>query len=115
MPQIYKLTAVYEWPERIGEWLRFVRVEVFACVSQPGNFRARVWLDENYNLYPARLNSDQNGNAINMIHSTDVVNRDITTLLPGVDEWICGKLFASEDDFVSSIMPAVNEVLDALR
>ena len=115
MRQIYKMTVVYEWPERVGEWLRFVRIEVFECISQPKNFRARVWLDENYNLYPTRLNSDQNGNAVNMIHSSDVVNRDITSLLSGADEWICGKVFASEEDFVSSTMPSVNEVLDALK
>jgi hypothetical protein len=104
---IFKLVEVYESPIEIGGWLKFIRIELLESTKERNFLRARVWLDENYNLYPSALNTDTNGGNIQSLHSADAINREITAILPFGEDLIRGKVYLSREDFVSKLFTQV--------
>jgi hypothetical protein len=105
----FKLLEVFEVKLDINGWIRCIRYEIFSSIKEVKKYRARVYIDEQYNLYPYLLNStsDNNGVALNKHHSVDMINRDITTLLPIGEELAIGKIWLSLDEFMSYLHPQV--------
>lgn len=92
---LYKLISTYEVFLNIDSQERPVRVEIFKT-SNDNNFRVRAWILNTYNLYPTFMNTDDKGDDLHKVHSSDDINQDITSLVfddPGV---IKGRRFKSE-------------------
>ena len=101
----FKLIEIFEFQLNLNGWSRCIRYEIFLSVVNNKKYRVRIFLDEQYNLYPYLLNSipDTNGNVENKVHSVDMLNRDITTLLPSGEEFLNGKICPSLEIFLNSV------------
>jgi hypothetical protein len=113
----FKLIETYEIQFNLSGWNRCVRYEIFVSIKNISTYRARVYLDEQYNLYTYLLNSntDVDGNALNKMHNVDMLNRDITTLLPIGDELLNGKTCYSLEEFINYMHPEVASLIAAMQ
>lgn len=108
---IFKLVEVYELLVGFDDNLKFVRVELFESTSTSCWIRARVWLNETYNMYQSELNTDGEGKNLHRLYSSDVVNRDITTILPFGKDLIEGRTYASKETFINDLLPQVESFI----
>lgn len=103
MTLLFLLHASYETFLELGNTIRPVRVEVLRSIENPMFFRARIWEQTTYNQYPTFANITEGGGLDNRMLSCDEINREITSLVADSPEFITGKEWASEQEFVTHI------------
>ena len=91
----------------LGTIERPVRMEIFKALEDEPLYRARIWMQNTYNLYPTFMNTDDNGDDLHNVHSSDQIDMEITTLIAEDPELITGKYYASESDFVDYVKSRV--------
>lgn len=104
---LFKLVSTYELFLALGATERPVRIEVFQSISDNDIYRARVWLQTTYNLYPTFLNSGRKGEDLHNTHSCDQLNAEITTLIAESPDLLTGKRYRREKDFVDYVSSRV--------
>jgi hypothetical protein len=103
MTQLFSLHSTYELLLELGNTLRPIRAEVFIGVENPTVFRARIWEQTTYNLYPTFANITKGEGPQNRLLSCDEINREITLMVADSPEFITGKQWVSEEEFVAHI------------
>ena len=86
---------------------RPVRIEIFCDTENPNLFRARVWDQNTYNLYPTMLNIDEEGGLKNKMYSCDEINREITLTIAEDPALIRGKEYSNEEEFLNYLQSLV--------
>ena len=81
---LFKLNNVYEFFLPVDKVTVLCRIEVFKQL-EGDLLRARVWLQKMYNLYPAEINTNAQGDDLHHIHSSDFLSQDITYILDDID------------------------------
>jgi hypothetical protein len=111
---LYKLTSTYELLLDLGSTERPVRIEIFQ--SPDGKkFRARVWVQNTYNMYPTLMNVNEKGDDLHAMHSCDELNQEITFLILDDPDLIRGKEFESEKKLLQYLETRVNSFAESLR
>ena len=87
----------------LNDTSRPVRIEVFHSIENKNVFRARIWDQTTYNLYPTLANIEKEGGLQNKMISCDELNREITIMLAEDTTLITGKEYASEKEFVEHV------------
>ena len=108
-----KLTSTYEFMFDSGVGDRPVRIEIFKSTDEADVYRARVWMINTYNLYPALLNTAANGKDLHQVHSADQINMDITNLIAEQPDILFGKQYPSEEEFLEYVKTRVVEFLQS--
>ncbi len=85
----------------IGSATRPVRKEIFRSIENVNYFRARIWDQCTYDLYPTFLNIDLENNK--KIYSSDELNREITLTVAEESNLITGKEYSNEEEFLKYI------------
>ena len=107
MSNIFKLSNTYEMLLKFKDTSRPVRIEIFCGIENPNLFRARVWDQNTYNLYPTMLNIDEEGGLKNKMYSCDEINREITLTIADEATLISGKEYSSEEVFLNYVQSLV--------
>jgi len=105
--KLFKLVSTYEIMVTLSTIERPVRMEIFKSLEDEPLYRARIWVQNTYNLYPASMNTDDNGEDWHNVHSSDQIDMEITTLIAEYPELITGKHYANENDFVDYVKSRV--------
>lgn len=108
---MFRLVSTYEYFVDIQGSRRLVRIEIFKSIDD-ALFRTRVWLQNIYNLYPALINTDKAGNNLNLTHSADEVNIDISSLVVDNEEYIFGKPCLDERELIDYLVKMINRHFD---
>jgi len=103
MNTMFSLSATYEMLLEFKDTSRPVRIEVFRSAENENIFRARVWDQNTYNLYPTFANIESEGGLQNKMLSCDELNREITTIVAEDPTLISGKEYSSEEAFVKYV------------
>jgi len=111
---LYKLTSTYELLLSLGSVEKPVRIEIFQS-SDGKKFRAQVWAQNTYNLYPTLMNINEKGDDLHVMHSSDDLNQEITSLILEGPELIRGKELNSEDKVLQYIEERINFFAESLR
>ena len=106
---MFKLLNTYELLVDFNSTSRPIRIEVFRNVENKNIFRARVWDQATYNLYPTFANIDPEGGIKNEMFSCDHINQEITVTIAKDSTLITGKEYSSEAAFVEYIKELINE------
>ena len=101
--KIFKLISTYEYIVEINSAHKPVRVEVFQAVDSVDIYRARVWIQNMYNVYPTFLNTDENGSDLRKVHSCDELNTEITSNIAENERLILGEKYKSEKVFLDYV------------
>jgi hypothetical protein len=101
---IYRLVSVYEVLLRISKIDRPVRLEIFRSLIDLENYRARIFVQNTYNLYPTFINIGEHGEDLHVVHSADHIDMDITSLVAEVPGLMTGINFPSEDVFLEYVL-----------
>ena len=111
---LYRLISTYELLLNIGSAVRPVRIEVFK--SPDGDkYRAHIWMQNRYNLYPSLMNTNEKGDDLHTLHSSDEINQEITALVLDNPDFVSGKEFDSEDKFVRHIEMQIKSFAQSLQ
>jgi len=111
---LYKLISTYELLLELGSTERPVRIEIFQ-LPDGKRFRARVWVQNTYNLYPTLININEKGDDLHAVHSSDDLNQEITSLILEDPELIRGKEFNSEDEVLRYVEERINSFAKSLQ
>ena len=103
----FRLVSTYELMLTLGSMDRPVRIEVFRSLSDTQLYRARVWAQNTYNLYPTFLNTGQKGEDLRKVHSSDQIDADITSVLAEEPDLLTGKHYRSEEEFLAYVKTRV--------
>jgi len=103
MDELFKLSNTYEMLLEFKDVSRMIRVEIFHSTGNDSLYRARIWDQTTYNLYPTFLNIAEDGGLKNEMYSCDEINREITTIIAEEPTLITGKVYSSENDFLEYI------------
>lgn len=112
---LFKLVSTYEILLYLEQTDRPVRIEVFRSLSDCQMYRARVWVQNTYNLYPTLLNTGNRGEDTHTMHSCDLVNMEITLAIAEDPDFITGKHYKDEEDFVDYIKSRIVYYHDSLK
>jgi hypothetical protein len=104
---LFRLVSTYELFLPPGTTERLVRIEVLQSLSDNDVYRARVWLQTTYNIYPTFLNTGGKGEDLHNTHSSDQLNAEITTLIAESHDLLTGKRCTSEKDFADYVSSRV--------
>jgi len=107
----FKLKNTYEFFVEKNNTDVICRVDVFFALSDEKTIRVRVWLQNIYNLYPFDANSDSMGRDTRVMHSSDQLMQDISSMLD-IDPLMLTGLVISpyeELEIVSSLKQLVCE------
>lgn len=104
---LFKLISTYEQIVTLNTVDYPVRMEIFKSLDDRSFYRARVWVQNTYNLYPAFINSGKNGEDLHKVHSSDQVDMEITTLIADDPTLITGKHYTNESDIVDYVKSRV--------
>ena len=107
MNNLFTLSTTYELLLEFKDTSRPVRIEVFRSVENPNIYRARVWDQNTYNLYPTFVNIDSEDGLQNKMLSCDEVNREITNIVAKEPTLITGKEYPGEKEFVEYVKSLV--------
>jgi len=107
MSHIFKLKNTYEIFIEVAGTKRPVRIEILESGQDAGVFRARVWDQNTYNLYPTMANLLPQGGIEHGIFSCDEINREVTTIVADAPEFILGKTYTDENEFLRHIIGLV--------
>ena len=105
----FKLKSTYELMVELNGVVRPVRIEIFELISKDNFFRVRAWVQSVYNLYPAFLNTDNQGNDLHSIHSSDSLNLEITDLIADDPRLITGDLYDDEYELLKHIKGRISD------
>jgi hypothetical protein len=67
-------------------------------------FRARVWIQNTYNLYPTFINTGTQGEDLKQTHSSDQICTEITLLVAEDSEWITGVKSKNAKEFFNLVL-----------
>jgi len=105
---LFKLNNVYEFFIPMNRTKLLCRIEIFKELD--GDLlRSRVWLQKMYNLYPAEINTNAQGDDTHRIHSSDFLSQDISYILDEID-LTTGILVENEMELVSNVKNQVIEL-----
>jgi hypothetical protein len=104
---LFKLISTYELVLTLNDAERPVRIEVFSSASNNQIYRARVWVQNTYNLYPTFLNIGEHGEDLHKMHSSDQLDTDITTIIAEDPDLITGKRYGNEQAFLDYLKTRV--------
>ncbi len=107
MSNIFKLSNTYEMLLEFKDTSRPVRIEIFCDIENSNLFRARIWDQNTYNLYPTMLNIDEEGGLKNNMYSCDEINREITLTIAEQPTLITGKKYSNEEEFLKYVQSLV--------
>jgi len=107
MNDLFTLSTTYELLLDFNDTSRPVRIEVFRSIENPNIYRARVWDQNTYNLYPTFANIDSKDGLQNKMLSCDEINREITTIVAEDPSLITGKEYPAEEEFVEYVKSLV--------
>ncbi len=113
--ELWKLVATYELLLELGQTRRPVRVEVFKSNNGGSRFRARLWVQGTYNLYPTFLNMGPQGQDLRHVHSSEELNQEITSLVVENPAFMEGIEFESEGAFVEALQGLVAKYQKAIN
>jgi len=116
MKTLFELISTYEMLLEFQGALKPIRIEIFRDAEIKSLFRARVWEQNTYNLYPTMENIRPDGGINNTLASCDEVNREITSFLAEDPTLVTGKEYSSESDFrkhLQSLVTVYHESLTA--
>ena len=99
--EFFKQTSTYEVFVPVGDSNQLLRVEIFKSNTDANIFRARIWVQSTYNLYPTFLNISDDGSDLHLIHSSDQLNSEITPAVANDPSLITGKRYDDEDQFLT--------------
>jgi Arc/MetJ family transcription regulator len=105
--RIFRLIESYEFFLEQSADKRLIRVEVLEATNDNQLFRARVWLQNTYNLYPTFLNLGASGEDLKQVHSSDQISTEISTLIADEPEWLTGIRCKNAKEFLDSILTRV--------
>lgn len=108
---LFKLLSTYELPLRQGDIIRPVRIEIFRSIEDCALFKARIWLQNTYNLYPMVVNTGSKGEDLHRTHSCDDLNVDITSLIAEDSSLMTGKTYKNENEFLKYLESRIIEEL----
>lgn len=115
MREYFILKSTYETILEFSTNTRPVRIEIFQSTDNVKKYRARVWDQHTYNLYPTFANIKKEGGLENRMMSCDEVNREITTLLSeDPNDLFWGKEWESEEQFLSYLKELVSKYHESL-
>jgi hypothetical protein len=103
---MYKQMSVYELFVEENSVSVICRLELFESVSDSSLRRARVWIQNFYNMYPTFINTDANGDDLHRTHSSDLLLQEITNLLP-IDQSVITGTQADEKSLITTLQDAV--------
>jgi hypothetical protein len=107
MNNLFRLISTYELFFPPGSTERLVRIDVLQSVSDNKMYRARVWRQTTYNLYPTFLNTGNKGEDLRHTHSSDQLDTDITILIAESPDLLTGVRCESEQDFIKYLISRV--------
>lgn len=111
---LYRLISTYELLLTVGGAERPARIEVFQ--SQDGSkYRARIWIQNTYNLYPTLMNTNNSGDDLHTMHSSDEINQEITSIILEDPGLVTGKEFNGEDQLISYIETRLKSFAQSLQ
>lgn len=105
--RIFRLVESYEFFLEQAADKKLIRVEVLEAINEYRVYRARVWLQNTYNLYPTFLNLGPHGEDLRQVHSSDQLSMEITTLIAETPEWITGIQSKSAKDFFDFVLERI--------
>jgi len=100
---MFKLQSTFELLLNFNDTTRPIRIEVFSMTDNPKIYRARVWDQNTYDLYPTFLNMPQDNGEQRKMYSSDEVNREITNIVAEDISLITGKEYPNEEAFVEYV------------
>jgi hypothetical protein len=103
---MYKQTSVYEFFLEENSVSVICRIELFESLSDSSLRRARAWIQKFYNMYPAFINTDANGDDLRRTHSSDLLLQEITNMLP-IDKSLIIGARVDEKSLITTIQDAV--------
>ena len=116
MNEYFKLLNTYDVVLKFSTNTRPVRIEIFRSLDNEKKYKARVWDQSTYNLYPTFANISEEAGLENKLFSCDEVNREITTLLSDdPNDLFWGKEWESEDQYFAYLKELIlkyQEILD---
>jgi len=112
--ELWKLATTYELLLELGQTVRPIRIEVFKSEEACSRFRARIWVQNMYNLYPAYINTGPQGQDLHQVHSSDELNQDITYIVED-PAFLEGVEFESEGAFVESLQAHILKYQKAIN
>ena len=115
MSTYFTLANTYEQLCELGNTIRPLRVEIFRSLEKPNVFRARIWEQTTYNLYPIWANIFEGEGLQNRMLSCDELNREITGLVADEPDIITGKECESEAAFFAHLKTLTTRYLEALK
>ena len=115
MSAYFTLTNTYEQLCEFGNTIRPLRVEIFRSLKNKNVFRARIWEQTTYNLYPTWANIFKGEGLQNRMLSCDDLSREITALVADEPDVITGRECESEDVFFEHIQILIARYLETLR
>lgn len=115
MNHTFKLKNTYEIFIDVSGTKRPIRVEIFESIQDEGFFRARVWDQITYNLYPTMANILPEGGIENMLFSCDEINREVTIMVADDPYFILGKAYKNENEFLRYVTSLVKKYEQELQ
>ncbi|MDH5178048.1 MAG: hypothetical protein OEZ39_16210 [Gammaproteobacteria bacterium] len=112
MDESFKLSNTYEMLLEFKDVSRVIRIDVFHGIENGSLYRARVWDQTTYNLYPTFANIAKEGGLKNEMYSCDEINREITTIIAEEPTLITGKVYSSESEFLEYIKGLIGKYHD---
>ncbi len=100
---LFKLTSTYEHFLPVGNNSQLVRIEIFRSAADLNIYRARIWIQNTYNLYPTFMNTSNEGGDLHCLHSSDQLNSDITSVVAEDPSLITGIQFENENQFLAYV------------
>lgn len=101
--RIFRLVNSYEFYIDLNVEEKLIRIEIFEAIDESLVFRARVWHQNTYNLYPTFLNLGKSGEDLHRTYSSDYLNVDITATVSDSPEWLTGISLPSEKQFFDMV------------
>ncbi|MFN8756754.1 MAG: hypothetical protein ACK5YB_14585 [Burkholderiales bacterium] len=108
---LFRLSGTYEAFVGSEGSQRLVRIEVLVSLKDHEIYRARVWVQSTYNLYPTFLNLGKDGADLKQVHSSDQLNAEITSLIADDPSWATGIACSSEQAFLDQVCRRIETVL----
>lgn len=103
----FRLASTYELVDRRPGLWKIFRIEIFRELLEENTFRARVWMQNSYNMYPASVNTGKNGEDLRKVHSCDQIDSEITLDIAEDPSLITGRGYNSEKEFRDYVVARV--------
>lgn len=112
--EFFKQTSTYEVFLPVGGSSQLLRIEIFKSTTDANIFRARIWMQSTYNLYPTFMNIADDGSDLHRIHSSDQLNSEITSAVADDPSLMTGKRYDNEDQFLEYLTTLLRSYQDQI-